>query len=227
MAQTEADRVAARPAVRLICHDERLARGLCLFLADLGLEVVPAEGGRPPALILLDADDPVVPDLPAGVPVVAFACRETATALGGHRFAALLRRPVSLDELEAVVLRILGALPSVGCHPASDVQARASESAAVFTAVPDGAAGWLRSGGQTIRLTPTEWALFACLREADGEPVSRETLAALVGNGKPPVSCHPERSVDVYICYLRRKLAHLPGSGQVLTVRGHGYRLVP
>ena len=114
MAQTETDRVAARPAVRLICHDERLARGLCLFLADLGLEVVPAEGGRPPALILLDADDPVVPDLPAGVPVVAFACRETATALGGHRFAALLRRPVSLDELEAVVLRILGALPSVG-----------------------------------------------------------------------------------------------------------------
>ena len=212
MAQTEADRVAARPAVRLICHDERLARGLCLFLADLGLEVVPAEGGRPPALILLDADDPVVPDLPAGVPVVAFACRETATALGGYRFAALL---------------ILGALPSVGCHPAPDVQARASESAAVFTAVPDGAAGWLRSGGQTIRLTPTEWALFACLREADGEPVSRETLAALVGNGKPPVSCHPERSVDVYICYLRRKLAHLPGSGQVLTVRGHGYRLVP
>ena len=118
-------------------------------------------------------------------------------------------------------------MPSVGCYPASDVQARASESAAVFTAVPDGAAGWLRSGGQTVRLTPTEWALFACLREADGEPVSRETLATLVGNGKPPVSCHPERSVDVYIYYLRRKLAHLPGSGQVLTVRGHGYRLVP
>lgn len=191
MAQTETDRVAARPAVRLICHDERLARGLCLFLADLGLEVVPAEGGRPPALILLDADDPGVPDLPAGVPVVAFACRETATALGGHRFAALLRRPVSLDELEAVVLRILGALPSVGCHPAPDVPARASESAAVFTAVPDGAAGWLRSGGQTVRLTPTEWALFACLREADGEPVSRETLATLVGNGKPPSAAIP------------------------------------
>ena len=67
----------------------------------------------------------------------------------------------SLDELEAVVLRILGTLPSVGCHPASDVQARASESAAVFTAVPDGAAGWLRSGGQTIRLTPN--ARWMCI----------------------------------------------------------------
>lgn len=229
-AERETARGEDRPVVRLLCRDERLARGLSLFLADIGLETAPAGDGRTPALILLDADVPLAQELPAGVPTIAFTCGKAETDADGRRFSALLHRPVSLDGLEATVRGILGTLPAApaghGAVPGERFRAPEPTAASV-TAVPDGTGGWLRAGGQSVRLTPTEWALYLCLRGADGAPVSRGTLSACAGDGKNPADRLPARTVDVYICYLRRKLAALPGSGQVVTVRGQGYRLTP
>ncbi len=74
-------------------------------------------------------------------------------------------------------------------------------------------------GSEEILLTPREADVFAVLFAASPAPVSREELqkgfARTDGNG-----------ADVYISYLRRKLAALPLSAQIHSVRGKGYALL-
>jgi len=52
--------------------------------------------------------------------------------------------------------------------------------------------------------------------EASGEPVSRERIAEGIGESSA-------NKVDVYICYLRRKLEQVTGLRVIRTVRGKGY----
>lgn len=65
--------------------------------------------------------------------------------------------------------------------------------------------------GQTVALSPTEFALLMALIEVPGEAVSRERLAELVWPGRSVSNV-----VQVYISYLRRKI----GSDRIRTVRG-------
>ena len=73
--------------------------------------------------------------------------------------------------------------------------------------------------GREILLTPKEFAVFGCLLEHRGSPVSRERLAAAIaadGEGN---------ETDVYVCYLRRKTDGLPNGRLIHTVRGKGYQI--
>ena len=73
--------------------------------------------------------------------------------------------------------------------------------------------------GAEILLTQREADVFAALYAASPAPVSREKLqkefARTDGNG-----------ADVYVSYLRRKLADLPLCVQIHAVRGQGYALL-
>jgi two-component system phosphate regulon response regulator OmpR len=83
------------------------------------------------------------------------------------------------------------------------------------------ARGELRRGDEVIRLTDRERDMLRILTSSPGETVSRQALA---GNGGP-VS---ERTVDVQVNRLRRKIERDPGNPLIVqTVRGVGYRLVP
>jgi two-component system, OmpR family, phosphate regulon response regulator OmpR len=83
------------------------------------------------------------------------------------------------------------------------------------------ARGELRRGDEVIRLTDRERDMLRVLTASPGETVSRQALA---GNGGP-VS---ERTVDVQVNRLRRKIERDPGNPLIVqTVRGIGYRLVP
>jgi two-component system phosphate regulon response regulator OmpR len=78
----------------------------------------------------------------------------------------------------------------------------------------------LREGEVLVRLTERERFMLKLLAESAGEPVSRETLSSDIGAGN-------ERTVDVQINRLRRKIERDPANPQFLqTVRGAGYRLV-
>jgi len=78
--------------------------------------------------------------------------------------------------------------------------------------------GELRQGEDLIRLTDRERAMMQLLARGAGEPVSREVLA---GDGAG------ERTIDVQINRLRRKIERDPANPQYLqTARGAGYRLV-
>jgi two-component system, OmpR family, phosphate regulon response regulator PhoB len=77
-------------------------------------------------------------------------------------------------------------------------------------------------GGHKIDLTRTEFRLLECMVRQPGRAFSRHQLMdAAIGEG----SIVLERTIDVHIKTLRRKLATAGGSADLIeTVRGVGYR---
>jgi two-component system alkaline phosphatase synthesis response regulator PhoP len=78
----------------------------------------------------------------------------------------------------------------------------------------------VRCQGQTIPLTPTEFAILDVLASRPGRVLSRSEIAESV-HGEPFVTT--DRAVDVHIAALRRKLG--PAGQMIETVRGIGYRI--
>jgi two-component system, OmpR family, phosphate regulon response regulator OmpR len=79
----------------------------------------------------------------------------------------------------------------------------------------------LRREGALVRLTQAESDLMAALAARPGATITREELARKAGVAM-------DRSVDVQVTRLRRKLEDDPGEPMFLqTVRGLGYRLTP
>jgi DNA-binding response OmpR family regulator len=80
----------------------------------------------------------------------------------------------------------------------------------------------VRRGGAPVDLSPREFALLAFLMRHAGQALTRTQIAEQIWSldyaGDTNV-------VDVYIGYLRRKLALGPGGPLIQTVRGVGYRL--
>ncbi len=85
----------------------------------------------------------------------------------------------------------------------------------MFELLPDLSA--VRVGGRQVALTPTEYRLLTLFLSEPGRVFSREELIGQVIGG--PVA---ERTVDVYVKELRRKLG--PYGLRIETVRGRGYR---
>jgi DNA-binding response OmpR family regulator len=76
--------------------------------------------------------------------------------------------------------------------------------------------------GHAVELSAREFALLAYLMRHPGQVLSREQILSGVWG-----YAHDPRSnvVDVYVGYLRRKLAELGCTDRIQTVRGLGYRL--
>jgi len=76
-------------------------------------------------------------------------------------------------------------------------------------------------GGVRVELTSAEFDLLDVLLRAAGEIVSRETIAkAALGRPLLPY----DRSIDVHVSNLRRKLGPGPHGGErIKAVRGVGY----
>jgi len=75
--------------------------------------------------------------------------------------------------------------------------------------------------GCALQLTSAEFNLLHVLLEHAGRVVDKETLSR-AGLGRPPSAF--DRSVDVHISKIRRKLADAGGSDLILNVRGAGYQ---
>ncbi len=73
--------------------------------------------------------------------------------------------------------------------------------------------------GQGVKLTNGELLIIKALLDARGTPISRERLSLVVGESTA-------NKVDVYVCYLRRKLEQLTPVQLIRTVRGKGYLLI-
>jgi len=79
-----------------------------------------------------------------------------------------------------------------------------------------------RRGGRTVNLSTTEFELLAYLMRNEGRAVAREEiLGGVWGYEHDPAT----NIVDVYIGYLRRKLALPENPAPIHTVRAVGYRL--
>jgi two-component system phosphate regulon response regulator PhoB len=80
----------------------------------------------------------------------------------------------------------------------------------------------VRRGDRNIRLGPTDFRLLECLLEKPGRVFSRAQLLDLVWARSAEVD---ERTVDVHIGRLRKKLSKGKGRDPIRTVRGAGYSI--
>jgi two-component system response regulator MprA len=78
------------------------------------------------------------------------------------------------------------------------------------------------AGGVTVPLTPTEFRLLARLAASPGEAIRRKVLIETAWTHGAIVY---DNTLDAYIARLRRKIATLPGTPEIATVRGVGYSL--
>jgi DNA-binding response OmpR family regulator len=81
----------------------------------------------------------------------------------------------------------------------------------------------LALGGRRVKLTPREWRIMRHLLENPERTISR---AELIEAGWGAGSDVTTNSIDVYVGYLRRKLAVLGAEARIETVRGIGFALV-
>lgn len=90
--------------------------------------------------------------------------------------------------------------------------------------VLDVGARTVRRGGALIELTSVEFGLLELLLRSVGQVVAREVIAEdVLGRRFTPY----DRSIDVHISNLRKKLGQGPGGTErIQTVRGAGYVLV-
>jgi DNA-binding response OmpR family regulator len=156
------------------------------------------------------------PELPV---IVLTALGEVEDRVTGLDAGAVdyLTKPFSLAELSARIrahLRVAAQTPRTALHGAGiEIDLLRRE---------------VRRDGEPIRLSTTEFDLLAYLMSHSGRVLSREQiLRAVWGYEHDPGT----NVVDVYIGYLRRKLARgasePPARSPIVTVRSVGYRFEP
>jgi two-component system OmpR family response regulator len=145
-------------------------------------------------------------------PVLFLTARDSLSdRLSGFRVGGddYLTKPFAFAEL-------LARLEALGRRSGTE------RSAEVGGLVLDPSKHAVTCGGSTVPLTPTEFRLLAKLAAAPGEAIRRKALAE---TGWPHGAIVHDNTLDAYIVRLRRKVCHLPGAPQIVTVRGVGYSL--
>lgn len=149
-----------------------------------------------------------------GLPVIVLTARDQIEdRVEGLDAGAVdyIVKPFALAELEA---RIRAQLRSARQAPATTVRRAGMEI--------DLLARTVRSNGEIIRLTNTEFDLLAYFMNHPGQVLNRQQiLRAVWGYDHDPAT----NIVDVYIGYLRRKLSAAGRPVPIKTVRSRGYRL--
>jgi DNA-binding response OmpR family regulator len=217
----------------LIDDDARLFELLEEYLRTNGVELGYASGGRR-GLERLGADafdavllDVMMPDLDglevlrrirerSRIPVIMLTAKGDETdrvvglELGADDYIA---KPFSPRELVARLRAVLRRTqPGL-----------ASERLSAGGVVVEVEARQVSAGGKAIELTGIEFDLLVALLRRAGRVVPRASLLDLAGRGDVTVN---ERTVDVHVSHLRKKLGDDPRSPRLIqTVRGVGYVL--
>jgi two-component system OmpR family response regulator len=147
--------------------------------------------------------------LGVAAPVLMLTARDTLEdKLSGFDAGAddYLTKPFEFDEL----LARLAALTRRGAPPPLALEL-------------DPERRTMRWAARSVVLTGREWPLIAYLAERPGRAVSRAELIDKAWGLADKVT---ENSVDVYVGYLRRKLAGIEAGVRIETVRGAGFALV-
>lgn len=79
-------------------------------------------------------------------------------------------------------------------------------------------------GENSVELPGRELAVLACLMRDAGRTLTRHAIIEQAWGEAADVA---DNTVDVYVGYLRRRMAELKGAPAIRTVRGKGFTLVP
>jgi two-component system response regulator CpxR len=175
-------------------------------------------------LVILDVMMPVVDGFEvlrqirkrSAVPVIMLTARTSQTdQIGGLNAGAddYLPKPFAPDELLA---RIRAVLRRTGKSVAADESVL---ECGTLKVKPGTREAWLQ--GEPVVLTSIEFDILECLARSAGRAVSRDALAAVLYQREASPF---ERSLDVHISHLRKKL-HRDEESFIHTVRGTGYLL--
>ena len=156
----------------------------------------------------------------SAVPVIMLTARgEDVDRIVGLELGAddYLAKPFNPRELAARIRAVLRRTASAAAGTLPTV-------VAVGDLEVDAGARRVLRAGESIELTGTEFSLLERLVRAAGTVVRRDALFREV-LGRRAVAY--DRSLDVHLSNLRRKLGPLPGGGErIATVRGAGYQYV-
>ena len=224
-----------RLSLRVLCIDDdaRLYELLASYLGPNGVTLVHASDGRQ-GLATLEGDvfDVVLLD----VMMPGMDGLEVCKRIRQKSRVPVIMLTAKGDETDRVVGLELGADDYVP-KPFSPRELLARMRAVLRRASPDAASASLTVGniaidvpargvrvaGQEVELTGIEFDILVTLARRPGRVVPRETLLAQAGRDDVTVG---ERTVDVHVSHLRRKLGDDPRAPRVIkTVRGVGYVL--
>ncbi len=197
--------------VLILSEDTLFARMLELEFQMQALETVtsPEWGHYEDAdVILLDLDSVPPPGAKEDVYIIGFTRSFAISEMDPERRCSMiLHRPFEIRALREEVLTLLLTEDHSGRREIDRrrTACRLEGDCLVY-------------GKSRVPLSPHERELVACLLSHRGVPVSRAELGRVIGESTA-------NKVDVYICYLRRKLEHVTDKPLILTVRGKGYQI--
>ena len=214
------------PAIRMALTRALTERGHAVSSESAGMRGLQRVLDVPPDLVVLDLGLPDVDGIQllrmlrpvSTVPVIVATARDddaaTVAALDAGADDYVVK-PFSAESLDARIRAVLRR------SAADDTVTRVS----VGDLVVDLKARTAELGGRSVELRPREFDLLAYLAARPGEVVSKRTLLAEVW--QQPYG-GADKTVDVHLSWLRRKLGESAGAPQMLhTVRGVGVKLVP
>ena len=220
------------PHILVIDDDERLRALLQKYLGEQGFLVSTAANTieAEEVLRVFSVDGMVLDVMMPGETGIAYATRlrDRVDAPPVLLLTARGEADQRIEGLEAGAADYLGKpfAPKELLLRLENIVARARASQASKRAVQFGdyrfdiAQGRLSYHGAPVYLTSSESDCLRILAEAAGNPVSRETIAVTLGD------VNNERSVDVQINRLRKKIEPQPGKPMYIqTIRHAGYVL--
>lgn len=195
--------------ILILSEDAVFARMLFLEFSMLQLSVSVASSPQDPRdvqVVLVDLDSVAPPAFGKYAYVIGFTKQASLSAVDPDgRCSMILHRPFEIRLLRQEVLTHLRGETGEG---------ERSEPSARLLLVGDA----LFYGEKSVSLSPRERSIMEYLLLNAGKAVSRDTISSLVGESTA-------NKIDVYVCYLRRKIATLTDKNLIRTIRGKGYSL--
>ncbi len=200
-----------RGNILILSEDAVFARMLELELGAMHFSVAinSAPAARENDLILVDLDSASIPQKTGNdARIVGFTRHFEVSQLDAERRCSMiLHRPFQMRVLREEV-SLLDATAEEREQQKND---QSTHEIALL-------GNQLTLGEHTLTLRPKETVVFSALLAKRGEAVSREELSTRIGESSA-------NKVDVYICYLRRKIATVTERAIIKTVRGGGYKI--
>jgi DNA-binding response OmpR family regulator len=201
-----------RGNILILTEDATFARMLELELKAMhfAVQINAPSAARESDLILVDLDSASIPQKAgSSTRIVGFTRRFEVSQLDAERRCSMiLHRPFQMCILREEVALLSSATQEREQHKSVRNPSEISLAGTRLTL-----------GEATMTLRPKEAAVMSALLTNRGKAVSREMLSAHIGESSA-------NKVDVYVCYLRRKIATVTEKAIIKTVRGNGYKII-
>jgi DNA-binding winged helix-turn-helix (wHTH) protein len=197
--------------ITIMSYDISYARLLQIVLEEKNYSVVISQNPIGSQTVIYDIDSMGERSLPEKCQIIAFSSDEkNISDKTKSKCKLVLHRPFAINDLLRAV-----------SEPSSD------NSTLTFNSINTNRHEFvLRKeesdilyNGLSVKLTANEYKIFEHLLENRFRTVTRNELSDIIGdsgNGN---------MIDVYICYLRKKLTKLVDTNFICSVRGKGYKI--